>query len=300
MVDLTNTFGYGYDRGLLDGDPWAGYVVPLATILGTADRSGRMDPAVHDAILDMDATDEVEGSNDVTDELQIMRYRTLALLNNAGQFSSQTTAEMANAAFDDPTTPTSFNDYSGFTNGIFLQDHRELASNQWAAMAALERDPHAANIFYSMDTDGNGELENLYLMRTEAGADVAAHRLGIYGDELTNEIQQTVAGSLRGGLLDYPLAMGTTYDAQTTELVTKAIEAAGWEHMDASDQVRQALAQITTPYTIDIAVASESAQTDLPPSRLAGLDQAEIDAFMQEVSESEAPGWPCPRTPPRW
>jgi hypothetical protein len=293
MIDLTNTFGYAQDRGQLDGDAWAGYVVPFATILGNADRSGRMDPSVRSAIFDMDATDEppIAGLNvDSIQENQLldMRYRTLALLSSAGTFSPQTSAEMADAILNDGPVAPDFQDLSGFTNAEFLGQHRELASNQWAAYAALERDPEAANVFYSMDDDGDGRFDNLYQMQENGGgADVAAWRLGISADELNDEIQQTVANGVRGGILDYPLAAGTTYDHATTNLVTQAIEAGGWEHIQLSDPVRQALAQVTTPYTIDIAVGAEGGGADLPTSRLSGLDQDEIDRFMQEVSESE-------------
>jgi hypothetical protein len=293
MIDLTNTFGIAQNHGGIDGDAWAGYVVPFATILGNADRSGRLDPAVRAAIFDMDASDEppIAGTNarDVEFELQDMRYRTLALLLSGGQFSPDTTAEMADAILrDGPPAPTLFDEYSGFTNAELLEQHRELASNQWAAYAALADDDEAANIFYSMDRDGDGRLENLYAMQADGGgADTAARRLGIPADELNEEIQATVANGVRGGILEYPLAAGTTYDEATANLVTQAIEIGAWDDVDLSDPVRQALAQVTTPYTIDIAVAAEGAGADLPASRLPGLDQDEIDRFMQEVSESE-------------
>lgn len=291
MVDLVNTFGIAADRGDEPGyDAWDGYVVPLATILGNADRSGRMDDSVRDAIFDMDATDEPPMAGTNSDFIQEgtaedMRYRSLALILNAGDFSPQTTAEMANTLMDTPHPQ--FYDHSGFTSPVFLQDHRELASNQWAAMDALAHDDHAANIFYRMDSDGNGELENLYLMNGVPGTDVAAQRLGLSPGDVRAETDVLLADSLRGGILEYPLATGTTYSPETTDLVARAIEAAGWEHTDAPGPVRTALAQISTPYTLDIAVIAAGGGPDLPDSRLPGIDGDEISAFLQEVSESE-------------
>jgi hypothetical protein len=296
LADLTNSFGLAQDRGLIDDDAYLGYVVPLAGILGAADRSGRMDRSVRDAIFDMDATDEepIDGTNvDFVQEgaLEDMRYRSLALLVSVGGFSPQTTADMANAIIQNgPVAPTGYGtagEMEGFTNPAFLQDHQALASNQYAALVALQGDDHAANIFYRMDNDHNGEFENLYVMQTDGGARTAAQRLGISEDEFRGMVDETVANTVRGGILEYPMATDSTYSPETIELVTKTIEAAGWEHMNASDPVRQALAQVSTPYTTDIAIVSAGGGQDLPDTRLPGLDQGEIDAFMREVSESE-------------
>lgn len=293
MADLTNTFGLAQDRGLIDDDAYLGYVVPLATILATADRSGRMDRSVRDAIFDMDPSDEppIKGKSPehYTGELADMRYRTLALLVTAGDFSAQTTADMAHEIIHNGPSPPQFHDFSGFTSPGFLDDHRMLASNEFAAIAALAADDHAANLFFGMDRDGHpGELENLYLMNTTGGtigARVAARRLGLSEDEVAGWINEAMGDALRGGILEHPLATGTTYAPETIELVTKTLEAAGWEHMETSAPVRQALAHISAPYTNDIAITL-AGPGDLPASRLPGLDQGEILRFMEEVSKS--------------
>lgn len=298
MADLTNTFGLAQDRGLIDDDAYLGYVVPFAAILANADHSGRMDDSVRDAIFDMDATDEepIDGLNvDSIQEgmLRDMRYRSLALLM-VGDFSPQTTAEMADAILGDgPIAPTAggaaFPNAEGFTDPLFLENHQALASNQYSALVALQGDDHAANLYYSMDEDGDGQFENLSTMWIDGGLDTAADRLnGIMSrDEVDSMIQETLANGMRGGILEYPLATGDTYSDQTVNLVTQMIETAGYEHADTSNPVRQALAQISTPYTTDIAIVSAGGGDFLPETRLPGLDQGEIDAFMQEVSESE-------------
>jgi hypothetical protein len=295
MADLTNTFGLANDMGHVDieSGSYDGYVVPLAIILGNADRSGRMDPRVREALLDMDATDEepVAGGNtdDYADQLADMRYRTLALLLGEGDFSPQTTADMANAIIHDGPIAPSFHDHSGYTHMDTLDGHRELASNEWAALAALERDDAAANIFYRTDADEfPGELENLYLMDGDVGLRVAAERLGLSEDDLRDEVNQTLANTLTGGILEHPLATGTTYSPETVELVEAMIDAAGSEYVDAPDPVRQALAHISTPYTVDLAIAAEGGHDDLPDGRLPNLTEGQIDAFFQEVSEGEA------------
>ena len=292
MVDLANTFGIASNQGDEPGhDAYDGYVVPLAVILGNADRSGRMDRAVRDAVFDMDATDEPPMAGTNTDfiqegQAQDMRYRSLALVLHAGQFSPETTAQMADTLLDGPLHPE-FYDYSGFTDPQFLADHRPLASNEWAAMNALAHDDQAANVFYRMDTDGDGRFENLNVMGYTPGADVAAERLGVPIGDIRGEIDEAVADSLRGGILEHPLATGSTYAPETTTLVSQMIEVAGGDYVDAADPVRTALAQATTPYTRDIAIAADGYATDLPDGRLPGLSEEEIDAFFQEVSESE-------------
>lgn len=296
MVDLTNTFGLAHDRGLIEDDAYAGYVVPLATILGTADRSGRMDDSVRDAIFDMDPSDEppIEGGSPevYAGELADMRYRTLALLVTAGDFSPQTTADMAYEIIHNGPGHPQLPGHSGFTDLVFLREHRELASNEYAAIAALADDDHAANIFFQMDRDGYpGELENLYLMNTAhgtIGAEVAAERLGLPVDEVAGWINEEMADAMRGGILEHPLATGTTYDPETVDLVTKTIEAAGWEDMETSAPVREALAVISAPYTTDIAITAAGGGPDLPETRLPGVDRGEIMRFMEEVSKSEA------------
>jgi hypothetical protein len=295
MADLTNTFGLANDMGHVDieSGSYDGFVVPLAIILGNADRSGRMDPRVREALLDMDPSDEppIEGTNasDVQDQLDQMRYRTLALLLNEGDFSPQTTADMANAIIRDGPIGSGMHDLTGFVHRDTLDDHRELASNEWAALAALERDDAAANIFYRTDADEfPGELENLYLMDGDVGLRVAAERLGLSEDDLRDEVNQTLANTLTGGILEHPLATGTTYAPETVELVEAMIDAAGSEYVDAPDSVRQALAHISTPYTVDLAIAAEGGHEDLPDGRLPNLTEAQIDAFFQEVSEGEA------------
>ncbi|MGH9186412.1 MAG: hypothetical protein ACRD0U_11450, partial [Acidimicrobiales bacterium] len=115
--------------------------------------------------------------------------------------------------------------------------------------------------------------------------DLAAQRLGISPDDVDNRMAATQAAVLENGLLDYPLATGTTYDPRTTDMVADMIEIAGWEHVDTPGDVRESLARISAPYTRDIAIAAEGGGPDLPPSRLPGLDQGKIDAFMREVSE---------------
>jgi hypothetical protein len=299
MIDLTNTFGMAHDQGLIDGDAYLGYVVPFAAVLASADRSGRMDPSVRSAVFDMDARDEepIAGTNvDSIQEqaLRDMRYRSLALLM-VGDFSAQTTADMANAILQDgPIAPTNYGivgDTEGFTDPRFLQTHQALASNQYAALVALQGNDEAANIFYSMDSDNNGEFENLYVMGTDAGSRVAAQRLGISEDEFQGMVDETVANSLRGGILEYPMTQGNgeggLYSQQQLELVTKTIEAAGWEHMETSGPVREALAQISAPYTKDLAIIAAGGGQDLDPTRLPGVDRDEFGAFLREVSESE-------------
>jgi hypothetical protein len=293
MADLTNSFGLAQDRGLIDGDAYLGYVVPFATILAGADRSGRMDRSVRDAIFDMDATDEEPGNAPGTDwvqegQMEDMRYRSLALLVSVGGFSPETTARMASEILNNgPVAPTGMPDVEGFTNGIFLQDHQALASNQYAALVALQGDDAAANAFYSMDSNGDGQFDNLWVMGTDGGAGTAADRLGISEDEFKGMVDETVANSLRGGILEHPLASGTTYSPEQLELVTKTIEAAGWEHMDTSAPVRQALAQVSAPYTKDLAITAAGGGPDLPGTRLPGVSQDELGAFFREVSESE-------------
>jgi hypothetical protein len=295
MADLTNSFGLAQDRGLIDGDAYLGYVVPFGTILAAADRSGHMDRSVRDALFDMDATDEppVAGTNpDFVQEgaLSDMRYRSLALLISVGGYSSQTTADMANTIMHNPRIyPTSYGvagSMEGFTNPQFLQNHQALASNQYSALVALQGDDHAANIFYRMDADHNGELENLYLMNTDGGARIASERLGIPQDQFTNMVHETVANTLRGGILEYPLAAHQLGSPDQLNLVSQTIKAAGWEHMDTSGPVRQALGQVTAPYTKDIAIIAAGGGSDLDPSRLHGLNRDDITHFMEEVSES--------------
>jgi hypothetical protein len=295
MADLANTFGIAHDQGHIDidADAYDGYVVPLAMILGNADRSGRMDDDVRQALFDMDATDEppIAGTDGdlVSGELADMRYRSMALLLYAGDFSAATTADMAYAIMHDSPVHPSFYDRSGFTDPRLLQEHRELASNEWAALAALERDDHAANLFYRMDRDEfPGELENLFVMGGDPGLRVAAERLGVSPDDLRGELQQTLASTMTGGILEHPLATGTTYAPETVELVSAMLHAAGSEYVDAHDVVRTAMAQISTPYTLDLASAAAGPHDVLPPVRLPGLSQGDIDAFFQEVSGSEA------------
>jgi hypothetical protein len=295
MADLTNSFGLAQDRGLIEGDAYLGYVVPFAAILGNASRSGRMDRSVRDAVFDMDATDEppIDGTNVdsiQSAQLEDMRYRSMALLLSAGDFTPRMTADMANAIIHDSPIHPEFYDYQGFTDPTFLRDHQALASDRYAAVVALQGDDAAANLFYSMDSDGNGEYENLYIMNTEGGtigAELAAERLGLPVDEVAPRINEAVANSLRGGLLEHPLATGTTYSPETVTLVTEAIEAAGWEHMSASDESRVALAQISAPYTQDLAIIAAGGGDDLPGTRLPGIDLNEMEAFMEEVSVSE-------------
>jgi hypothetical protein len=295
MADLTNTFGLANDLGRADIEEGAydGYVVPLAVILGNADRSGRMDPAVREALLDMDATDEppanIGSADDYADRLAEMRYRTLALLLTEGDFSPRTTAEMANDIIRHGPVGVGMHDASGFVHRDTLDEHRVLASNQWAALAALERDDAAANIFYRTDADEfPGELENLYLMNGDVGVREAAERLGVSEDDIRGEINQTIADTMTGGILEHPLATGTTYSPETLTLVEHMVDAAGSEYVDAPDEIRQALAQISTPYTIDLAIAAEGGHEDLPDGRLANLSEEQIDRFFQEVSESES------------
>ncbi len=292
MADLANTFGYAHDHGV-DGMEGAydGYVVPLAVILGNADRSGRMDREVREALFDMDATDEppIAGTDGdvVAGQLADMRYRSMALLLYAGSFSSATTAQMATAIIHDGPVHPAFYDLSGFTDIRTLDEHRALASNEWAALAALERDDHAANIFFQTDSDEYAGRENLYLMNGGVGAGVAAERLGLSHDDVAAEINEVLADTMRGGILEYPLAAGTTYAPETVDLVAEMIRAAGDDSTDAPDVVRQAMAQISTPYTIDLAIAAEGGHQDLPDGRLPGLSEADVDGFFQEVSEAE-------------
>ncbi len=296
MCDLTNSFGLAQDRGMIRDDAYLGYVVPFGTILAAADRSGHMDRAVRDAIFDMDATDEppIAGTNTdfiQKDALSAMRYRSLALLVSVGGFSSQTTADMANAIMHNaPIARTTYGiagDMEGFTNPQFLQTHQALASDQYSALVALQGDDHAANIFYRMDADHNGELENLYLMQTDGGARVAAERLGIPEDQFTGMVHETVANTLRGGILEYPLAAHQLDAPEQLNLVSQTIKAAGWEHMDTSGPVRQALAEVTSPYTRDLAIISAGGGPDLPHARLTGISKDDISHYMEEVSESK-------------
>lgn len=287
LADLANTFGIAHDRGQAAG-AWAGYVVPLATLLGNADRSGRLDGAVRDALIDMDAGDEpagegADGNFIVRDQLADMRHRSLALLLTAGRFSPETTARMADTVIHDGPGVPSFSDGSGFTDPRFLADHRPLAANQWAALAALARDDHAANLFYGLD-DGR----NRYLLSGGLGAAPAAERLGRAAGEVAGEIDRTLADTLTGGLLEHPLAAGTVYSPETTRLVARLIEAAGDRHTDAPDPVRRALALVSTPYTRDLAVAAEGYDRYLPDGRLPGLDGGEVDRFFRQVSGSRA------------
>jgi hypothetical protein len=48
------------------------------------------------------------------------------------------------------------------------------------------------------------------------------------------------------------------------------------------------MAQISTPYTLDLASAAAGPHDILPPVRLPGLSEGDIDGFFQEVSGSEA------------
>ncbi|HKE73710.1 MAG TPA: hypothetical protein VKB57_08865 [Acidimicrobiales bacterium] len=286
LADLANTFGIAADRGKADG-AWDGYVVPLATLLGNADRSGRLDDSVRDALFDMDAGDEQGGEGAdhnfiIKDQLADMRYRSLTLLLAAGTFSPETTARMADTIIHDGPLAPSFYDYSGFTNYQFLADHRPLAANEWAALDALTRDDHAANIFYGLH-DGR----NLYLLNGGLGADTAARRLGVSPGDVAGDIDRTLADSLTGGLQNYPLATGTVYSPETTRLIAHLVEAAGDDYVDAPDAVRRALAQISTPYTRDLAVAAEGYDRYLPDGRLPGLSGDEVDKFFREVSESK-------------
>jgi hypothetical protein len=105
-------------------------------------------------------------------------------------------------------------------------------------------------------------------------------------DDLRAEVQQTLANTMTGGILEYPLASGTTYAPETVELVARLVQAAN--HVDAHDVVRTAMAQISTPYTLDLASAAAGPHDILPPVRLPGLSDGDIDGFFQEVSGSEA------------
>jgi hypothetical protein len=295
MVDLTNTFGQAQDRGLIDGDAYLGYVVPFGTILAAADRSGHMDRSVRDAIFDMDATDEPPGNAPGTDSIQEqalehMRHRSLALLVSVGGFSSQTTADMANTIMHGPIGREVYGvagDVEGFTNAQFLQTHQALATNRYSALVALQGDDHASNLFYSMDANHDGTFENLGFMGTDADARVAAERLGIPEDQFTGMVHETVANTLRGGILEYPLAAHQLDSPGQLNLVAQTIQTAGGEYMDTSGPVRQALAQVSAPYTRDLAIISAGGGPDLPHSRLGGLSSDDIGHFMEEVSESK-------------
>jgi hypothetical protein len=291
MADLANTFGIAQDRGVIDGDAYAGYVVPFATLLAGADRSGRLDPDVRRAIFDMDATDEppVAGTDPDfirTAQLQDMRYRSLALLVGVGGFSPRTTADMADEIIRNGPTHPEFYDYSGFTDPVFLRDHRELASNEWAALSALGDDDHAANLFFRIDHGSPGDLENLYLMGGHAGSDVAGERLAIPGDEAQAFGDELLADAMRGGIQRWPLTTGTVYAPETTDLVTNMIHVAGADHVDASDPVRRVLAEVSTPYTRDLAITASGFDALQPENRLPDVSEGELRSFMGEVSES--------------
>ncbi|HEY3141450.1 MAG TPA: hypothetical protein VGJ86_09980 [Acidimicrobiales bacterium] len=307
LVDLTNTFGLARERGMMGGDdPWAGYVVPLAMILGNAERGGHMDPAVRNAILDMNPMDEPPLAGKNNDFIQegaatAMRQRALALILAAGggNYSPQMTADMADHILDSPVTTRSYGQYEGFTDPQFLQDHRQLASNDWAAYDAISKDDAAAHIFYNMDQDGDGHRENLIgamnwagdmrmFSSRPGGIELAADRLGVSPDSLRGEMQTVAAEGVRGGLLDYPLATKGFNDPTNIAIVSDAIEITGWDHMHLSDPMREAMARVSTPYTRDIAIAAENDPNRMPPGRLTGLSQDEVDKFLQQVSQGKA------------
>ncbi len=293
LADLTNTFGIAYDKGILTGDPYGGFVVPFAAVLAAGDRSDRLNPAIRSAVFDVDATDEPGGEGGVdnlgyAEQLRDMRYRSLALLAGAGDFTPQTTADLANALIQDgPVAPT-YPDFSGFSNAQFLSRHRDLASNEWAALAALREDDQAANIFYRTDRDEfPGELENLYLIGQHPGDDVAARRLGLTAEDAQRYGDQMLADTLRGGIQTYPITTGQAYAPETIALVEQAVKAAGAEDIEASDPVRNALVDITTPYTRDLAIVAAGGGPDRLPTRLPGLSVEDVQAFVGEVSGSE-------------
>jgi hypothetical protein len=304
MVDLVNTYGFADDADMIEG-AYDGYVVPLAGILGAASRSGRMGSEVRAAILDLDATDEepirsYEYLNlDEVYQLEEMRHRSLAVVLGAGGFSSQMTADMANLILNEAPENAAEQGVVGFVDRAFLQDHRELASNQWAALAALEGNDEAANIFFGKDDNGDGTYGNLEVMADwgdNLSTDLAAQRLGEPHGSVADDINQTVANTLRGGLLEYPLiagaqspetTSGATYSPETLDLVTQMMETAAADDMNTSAPVRAALAQVSAPYTLDIAYAAEGNDPLLGQSRLPGLGEGTVDGFMQEVSESE-------------
>ncbi len=293
LADLTNTFGIAQDRGLIEGDAYAGLVVPFATLLATADRSGRLDLDGRSAVLDTNATDEPGGEGGVDNpghaqQLVDMRYRSLALIVGAGDFSPHTTAAIATAVTQEgPIAPASY-DFSGFTSPSFLSQHRDLASNEWAALAALREDDQAANIFYRTDRDDyEGELEDLYLIGGHPGSEVAARRLGITVEEARGCGDQLLADTLRGGIQSWPLATGQAFAPETVSLVTRAVQAAGADHIEAADPVRRVLAEVSTPYTRDLAVVVAGEGPDRSPTRLPGLSVEDVQGFVEEVSGSE-------------
>lgn len=291
MLDLVNTYGIAFNVSRDgDGGAYDDVVVPFAELLGRADRSGELDESVRDVIFDLDPSDEPAMEGMDVDEsfdlpaLEAMRRRSLAIILDAGDFSPRTTADLADTITnqDGQLDPAA-------TGYLYVPDHPSLASNDLIAMEALAESPEAANIFLRMDRDEyEGEYENLYLFSSGAlNIDDLMQYGGLSEDEARERMDAVMAEVLQGGLIEHPLATGTTYSDEQTALMGEVIEMGAWEHTDASDPVRTVLAQATSPYTQDIAVLSEGGGPDLPDSRLPDLDPETIDRFLQEVSESE-------------
>lgn len=287
MADLANTFGLARDRQG-DGGAYETVVTPFARLLGGADRSGEMLPAIRETLFDLDPTDEpaldgvdVDPAFDLP-PFEEMRRRSLAILLDAGDFSPRTTADIADVLVDSAPTDPAVQGY------IHLPGRPELVSNVWVAMDALAASPEAANHFLRIDHGFPGEYGNLGLFGNgPLAVDDLATYAGMSRSEAAATIDRLMAEVLRGGLIEHPLVTGTLGSGAQLALMGAVIEMGASEGTDASDRVRAALAQATSPYTQDIAVLAEGGGPDLPDSRLPDLDPATIDRFLQEVSESE-------------
>lgn len=234
LVDRVNTYGLvdGVDGTSSERDPNAvhrDYVEPLAALLGAADRSGQLDPEVQAAMVDTSppsaeeivanldpdiyTAEQIEAmeAGDINEdvyqrvawELQVQRQRGNAVLLDAGDFSSRTTADMADEILNGPHSKLdAIGLVEGFGTPEFFEEgdhHPSLADNRWVALQALADDPNAATLFYENEdnlatgelwtSDDNYDHDMIFLLMTE-------WRLDMSTDDVTDAMQDTARNSL--------------------------------------------------------------------------------------------------------
>ena len=263
--------------------------------MSAAERSGHLNDGLLDGLFDFGHGNDPDWPADVYDQDEYyrmeMRRRSLALLLYAGDWSSTFTARAADAVTFQPAVTNNLHAYEGFTSGMALFDgHPELASSEWMAVSALARDDEAAHRYLAMDHFDDGWHDNLSVFvhitdaTLPAQSNVAAGHLGISPDEFEERYFAAVAAVLEGGLFRHPLASGTTYSPDTTELITQMAQSAGEGRV--LDEIKQVLARVSAPYTQDLAIATQADRRDLPPGRLE-LTVDEVSAFFEELSFDE-------------
>jgi hypothetical protein len=293
LGDLVNQLGIASDRGLLRDDAYDGVVVPLAQSLSSAEHSGHLVTGALDGLFDFgNPGNDPTWQADVYDQdeyyLMEMRRRSLALLLNAGDWSSAFTARAADAITYQWPVTDHLHSYEGFSSGRrIFEGHPEFVSTEWLALCALGRDQRAANLYLQTDRERDGWHEDVGLLvqiqnaTLPFQASVAAERAGMSPDDFRRQYFDAANRVLQDGLFDYPLATGTTYSPATTGMIHDMVQAAG--EGDVYDEIKQTLARISAPYTQDLAIDTQPDRRDLPATRV-DLSPDDVSKFFKELS----------------